>query len=207
MKTINKSILPIKPILYFDQDETFVNLSKAVIGEHNKDFDENYNYKQNQSYFWQDTKKPQKYFEEVLDREGLFLNAEPIEDMIECIMKLHNEGYEIFVITNPQENEFCAKEKKLWCKKYLPFIYEERRLIATPHKHLFANNQSILVDDNMDYLIPFEVNGGHSICMGDYGWNKEYRNNRCKNGKEVYKLIHKITDNINSKNINKGDVL
>ncbi len=186
-----------KPIIYVDMDETFVNLSKEIIRQHNIDHNENYNYKQNRSYWWQDTNKPQSYFEEVLLRKGIFLNAEPMQDMIDCINKLHNEGYEIFVVTFPQFNsEWCCQEKIEYIKKHLPFIYEEERIIFTKHKHLLADSQSILIDDNPDYLIPFEMNGGYGVCIGDYGWNEGYTHNKVLSGEEVYELIHEITDKI-----------
>ena len=49
-------------IIYIDLDDCIVNLSESVIREMNEEFNMDYAYTQNSSYWWLDTGKPQSYF-------------------------------------------------------------------------------------------------------------------------------------------------
>lgn len=180
--------------LYIDMDEVLVNLSKQVISIHNKDFNEHYNYKDNKCYWWSSTGKPQSYFEKVLDTYGTHLNAPPKKKAIKYIEKLFKEGYKIYILTSPRLNKTCCYEKIEWIKTYLPFLDINKCLIFTSQKHLLAQKNRLLLDDNPNNLDMWHNEGGISLCFGSYGWNQNFIGNRILNWEEAYKIINKINN-------------
>lgn len=189
-----------KLTIMLDMDETMVNLNKEVIRQYNIDFNDNFDYRKNTKYWWQDTKGDIPYFTNVLNRKGVFLNAEPIKGAIETVTKLHEEGFELFVVTYPQYNEHCFLEKIEWIKKYLPFLTEEQ-MIFTSKKYLLANEDTILIDDNSKFLKEFNKHNGISIGFKQ-PWTK-YDGLIANNWNEVYKLVHQLE---NTKDDNGIDV-
>ena len=176
-----------------DMDEVLVNLSEGVRIRVNKDFNTNYPVGFNKSYWWQDYCGIDKsYFEDLLNEEGFFLNLEPVEGAIETLTKLHEEGYDIHILTFPQHsNGDCFISKVKWIQKYLPFINIETNFHTTGNKGLFAKENRILVDDNIRYLEQWSNNGGISIAFNQ-GWNNEYKGYRAYNWNDVYNLIENI---------------
>ena len=178
-------------VIVCDMDEVLVNLSEGVRIRVNKDFDRDYPVGFNKSYWWQDYGVPKKYFEDLLNEEGFFLNLEPVEGAIETLTKLHKEGYDIHILTCPQHNEFCYIEKVKWVQKYLTFINIETNFHTTGNKGLFAKEDRCLLDDNLNYLNSWQENCGVAIAF-NHGWNSEYKGYRAYNWKNVYNLIKNI---------------
>lgn len=183
--------------LFFDQDEVLVNLSKQVINHYNKDFNDDFDYKLNKSYWWLDCPKSNKsYFQKLLLQQGVFLDAPPVEDTIEILNKLYNEDFNIHIITLPQWNSlYCVKEKVDWVQKYLPFINIETNFHMTGYKGIMAKSNRILLDDNINHLNSWKENGGISIAFKDFNWNSEWKNYRVQSHEEFYDLIHKLEKN------------
>ena len=176
-----------------DMDEVLVNLSEGVRIRVNKDFNTNYPVGFNKSYWWQDYCGIDKsYFEDLLNEEGFFLNLEPVEGAIETLTKLHEEGYDIHILTCPQHsNGDCFISKVKWVQKYLPFINIETNFHTTGNKGLFAKEGRCLVDDNLNYLNSWQENRGVAIAFNQ-GWNSEYKGYRAYNWNDVYNLIKNI---------------
>lgn len=175
-----------------DLDEVGVNLSKAVIKHYNKDYNENFDYRNNATYLWGSTKAPQEYYEEVVRREGLFLNAEPIEGFVENLTKLHEDGFKIKVCTLPVwDSQYCHKEKNLWIREYLPFIDIKEDVIMTGGKSFLALPNRVLHDDNPAHLIEWHKQGGIAIAYPQK-WNEGFHSR--KNHQELYDLIWKYED-------------
>ena len=180
--------------LYFDLDDTIVNLSKEVVRIYNEEHNTTYNWKDNDKYWWGDISPNQKYFENLLRRKGVFYDAPPIEGMIDMLDRLHNLGFEIYFVTMPDYgNETCYYEKLTWLQKYLPW-FEPKMLIATESKHLLAKPNRILIDDNSKYLKAFQQEGGISIGFGNHSWTKEYKGLRVENAQELECLIKLIEE-------------
>ena len=185
--------------LFFDMDETVVNLTESVIEEYNKDFKDNYDYKQNRSYWWSDTPAPRSYYEKILQKESVFLRAKPVKGMIETIERLHKEGFEIHIITYPtRESKFCAYEKYEWIKKYLPWFDAQKYLHCSGNKQLMASWDRVLIDDNPDYLSSWNI-FGTSICFGDYGWNENYKGIKVTNAIDLHDKIWEMEKYINER--------
>ena len=178
-------------VLLFDLDDTIVNLSKEVVRIYNEEHNKNYDWKDNDKYWWGDVggEGNRKYFENLLRRKGVFYDAPPMEDMIDILNNLHNQGFEIYFVTMPDYgNETCYYEKLKWLQKYLPW-FEPKMLIATESKHLLAKPNRILVDDNSSNLRNFQQEGGISIGFGNHSWTKEFNGLRVDNAKELECLI------------------
>lgn len=177
-----------------DMDEVLVDLSEGVRQRVNKDFNKNFPVDFNKSYWWEDYGVERNYFQDLLDEENFFYDIIPVEGAVETLTKLHEEGYDIHILTFPQHNRFCFYDKIRWIKKYLPFINIETNFHTSGNKGMFATKDRILIDDNEKYLFQFQNNGGIPIAFRDYNWNKNFKGLRVMDWKGVYNIIHKLQD-------------
>lgn len=189
--------------IYLDMDEVLVNLSEYVVSCYNKDFNDNMKWEDNNSYWWKDCKKAKTiYFEQLLLKRGTFYLPNPIDNAIEIVTKLHNEGFDIHILTMPQWNEYCVQEKVLWVQKYLPFIDINKNMHFTGNKGIIARANRILLDDNSTHLESWKKNNGIGIAFRDFGWSKDWTGHRVNNFDEFYKLVHKLEeDNVRIKGL------
>lgn len=178
--------------IFFDMDGVLANLDQKVIEIANEEFKINYDYTKNNSYWWSDTGIEKSYFEEVLLREGLFQELNPIYGMVDLVNKLKSESYDIYFLTMPQLND-CYDCKARWLKKHFSWIDIDKHLIATGNKKLLAKSHRILIDDNARFLKPWSQDGGISIGFGGKSWTLEYKGFQTNTADEIYKLI-KIID-------------
>lgn len=178
--------------LFFDLDEVIYSLSSYVLKVVNEEFNTDYKEDFNRSYWWADYGISQNYFEELLERKGTFLNGKPIPYAIETLNKLHDEGFEIHILTKPVHNEHCYYEKALFLQQYLPWLDLDLNFHTSGNKGLFARNNRILVDDNPSNLESFSANKGISIAFGDYGWNERWNGFKALNWTQLYCLIHDL---------------
>ena len=186
-----------KPIIFLDMDETVVALSEYIVKQYNNLYNDNMKWTDNHSYWWSDCKKADKdFFVTLLQTRGTFLNPKPMEGCIEVINKLHDEGYDIHIITLPQwKSYFSTKEKVEWIEKYLPFINIDTNFHCTNNKGLLAKEDRILIDDNPRYLKNWEDHGGISICFNYnfcYDWSKNWIGEVVPNWECVYERIKEI---------------
>lgn len=179
--------------IFYDLDEVIVNLSKYVIEDkYNIMFNDNMKWTDNKSYWWSDCKKaPKKFFENLLQQPGTFLYPEPVEESIEYATKLHEEGFNLHMITMPQLNKYCVMEKWQWVQKYLPFI-DQKHIHFTANKGLMANPNRILLDDNIEHLDSWESGLGISVAY-DFCWNDDWAGYRIKTHEEFYRLVKDLS--------------
>lgn len=180
-----------KLTLFIDMDECLYDLSDFVRERVNKDFNKNYPKGFNKNYWWADYNIPKRYFEYLLNEKEFFLNLKPVEGAIEVLTKLHNEGYDIHILTCPQYNETCFLEKVDSIKSDLPFINIETNFHTSGNKGLFAKKNRILIDDNLIYLNQWRENGGIAIAF-NHPWNSEFSGHRVFNWNDYYRLIKNI---------------
>lgn len=178
--------------LYFDLDETVYSLSEIVIDNFNKDHGKSFNYKENDSYWWQSTGCKKEYFEKLLFKKGIFFDGNPIEGMVELINKFKLEDYKIYFLTMPQHTGDCYVEKCSWLKKHFKWINIDKHLIATGNKKLLAKSNRILIDDNAKFLIPWSKEGGISIGFGGHSWTLGFKGHQANSAEELYNLIKTI---------------
>ena len=65
----------------------------------------------------------------TVETSGLFLNAKPLFSVIEVLEKLSKiENLDIYILSLSR-SKIIVEEKKIWLKKYVPFIKEENYII------------------------------------------------------------------------------
>lgn len=183
--------------IFIDMDNVVVNLDETVINIANEENNTNYNYKDNREWWWDDyitttNKGSRRYFENMLLRKGVFLNAKPVEDAVYYINKLNKLGHEIIFLTSPQwVSNFCVFEKVNWLKLHFWTWFDpDKHLVMTTRKELLCrkNENNILIDDSTKNLDKW---GGIKICKGT-SCNRNYQGLRAENWEEIYKLIQRI---------------
>ena len=176
-------------VLYIDMDDCIVNLSKAVIDEMNREFNINYDYRDNTSYWWLDTGKTQEYFEDVLCRKGVFKYAQPIMGAGVNIDWLHQKGINIIFLTTPHyENPHCVNEKVFWLKHQFKWFDPYKHLICTNRKDLVGTKDDILIDDNPNHIKGFK---GVGICYAQK-FNEDYKGIRMGDWNKITDYIMKL---------------
>lgn len=183
--------------IYFDKDDVGNKLAKHIIEIYNREMNDDFDWKESEEFMIAKNiglKADNDYFNEILHREGTFLNAEPHLGYAEVIERLILEGYEVRILTHPQWNsKYCLNEKIEWIKKYLPF-FDLNNLIMTRLKGEVASENKILIDDNPKNLKDWEENGGIGICFSKMKYSEEWEGHKVKNFEEVYDLIHLLEE-------------
>ena len=98
------------------------------------------------------------------NKEGFFLNLPPMAGAGEMLAQAAEmTGRKPSILTAPVDNntERCKAEKEQWMQKNFPGMYD--KFICTQDKELYANADSILIDDRTKYTMKFEGNGGIAI--------------------------------------------
>lgn len=179
-------------IIFYDQDDVLNLLSKAAIDKYNRDFNDNFNWKENTSYWWEDVKHfNYDYFKNMLNTKGFFYDIEPQEDGIFYMEKLIKEGYDVRILTHPQWNGCCAVEKIGWTRKHIP-SFDLSKMCMITDKWLLAGPDRILYDDATHNLVEWHKHGGISIAL-DYKQNQDWDGPRVKSHKDFYELVHALS--------------
>nr|WP_308545823.1 hypothetical protein [uncultured Lachnoclostridium sp.]DAF89764.1 MAG TPA: 5' nucleotidase [Siphoviridae sp. cteLh2] len=175
--------------VYIDIDETLYNLSKLVIETANREFNTNYDYVQNTNWWWEDYITEtgcgsREYFEELLQVQGVFLYGGPIENAIETVNKLYNEGFNIKFLSCPQWNKYCTYEKVTWLSHCFEWFNADKHLILTGDKSIFDRVGDVLIDDAIHNLTWTK---GINIAFNQK-WNEKYKGLRM-NWNEIYNFL------------------
>lgn len=129
-----------------------------------------------------------KQIDDVFINPNLFKHMQPIENAIEVLERLHNEGYEI---------EICSLHKKEgiqlkidWIKEHMPFV-DSFNIIPFKNNDIVFDKSSavgyVMIDDRVDCLESSHCD--NLICFGDYSWNRCWNGVRAFNWDTVYSLI------------------
>lgn len=175
-------------MIFYDQDEVLNFFSEYAVAQYNKDFDDDFDWRDNRSWWWDDAPKGNReYFENLMHSEDFFYKIRPNEEGIFYMNKLMEEGYEVYLITYPVWHTLCAVEKVRWMDKHVP-RFNKDNLIMTKQKHLFAGKNRILLDDNMEFLTKWRMAGGISIAYS-HPFNEEWVGHKVSRHKEFYEMI------------------
>lgn len=183
----------IKPIIFIDLDGTVYNLSEHVIKLYNLRHNTHYSPNTVSDYWWSNIDKNKEVWEDILKAEGTFYLGNPIQNSIEVIDKLHQEGYEIFFVSLPNVGSQgkCFEEKLQWLQSHFDWI-TYKHLIATGEKYLLARENRILIDDFPKYLIDFELCGGKGIGFRNAIYTDEFQGTKVDTWNEIYELIKNL---------------
>ncbi len=78
----------------------------------------------------------------------------------------------VFLLTAPCRTFGCIQGKELWVRQNLPQMLD--RFIPTRHKHLFAQPQHVLIDDNDANVNSFRTHGGQAFLY-PRPWNSAHK--------------------------------
>src|SRR5574344_226256 len=128
-----------------------------------------------------------KYYEYV------YLNVDIKEDAKEYINKLHDEGYEIYIVT-ARDKEYIDNPYML-SKNYLDNngVKYDKLVTDSGNKGIVCNNYGIdiLIDDNAGNCID-AISCGVKALIYDTPYTRQFMSlKRVHNWKEVYDTIHK----------------
>ncbi|KKM80651.1 hypothetical protein LCGC14_1337740 [marine sediment metagenome] len=77
----------------------------------------------------------------------------------------------IYLLTTPMPNVGSGTGKLRWIKRCMPWVYD-RTIISYAPKHLFANPDTLLIDDKDQNIEEFQAAGGQGILVPRI-WNKD----------------------------------
>jgi len=177
--------------IFFDMDGVVYPFDEVIIDRYNKEYNDNFYWRDNTEWGWQSTKAPMEYFDNLIRQPGVFLEGKPIEESLFYINKLHDEGYRIRILTMPVMNAYCILEKIEWLTTYYPWVDLQNDVIMTGDKGVLANENRILVDDTGKHTKSWQENGGIAITFGGYNWSP-IQINPCYSMKDVYDFIHEL---------------
>ena len=95
------------------------------------------------------------------ETKGLFVNAQPLNFVIDKIRKISEiNNIDIYILTYSRSN-IIKEEKKIWLKKYMPFINENNYIILVREKGDYNSenrdyakcNKMLEKANEYDYLI------------------------------------------------------
>lgn len=131
---------------------------------------------------------PANYVERAVSlfNEPIFYeNLRPFPMAVEVLMALSLK-HEILIVSKHSDNGRPYKTK--WIEDNLPFA--KVHYTATFDKSEVCGD--IIIDDKLECLYSLKDNVSHSICFGNYVWNREWQGVRCLNWTAVYDYIHSI---------------
>jgi 5'(3')-deoxyribonucleotidase len=172
-------------------DEVLYPLSETIIDLYNIDWKDNFDWKTNTKFNWQDTSAPESYFENLLLEKDIFFMGKPTNDTILYLNKLHEEGYIIKIITFPNWEGYCAADKIRWLKKYFSWIDINKDVIMTGDKGICARSNRILIDDNSENINNWKNAGGIALQFKNFGFPIS-ENNQFENMQQVYEYIKNL---------------
>lgn len=131
---------------------------------------------------------------EKMYEPGFFKDLKPYKKAIKLIDKLHDKGYNIYILSACIETASCRLEKNIWLNKYLPYITDDHRLFipcdiskANYVKFMGYEDErvNILIDDYSKNLIDWDdAFGKHGIAIKAI--------NEINNKKNTYKKCIKV---------------
>lgn len=170
--------------IYIDMDGVLCNTDKYVAEHMLRTKGIKYDWKTNKSWWWSEWLS-RKEAEELILSENFFYNLEPMEDAIEVLNKLHEEGHKIYFLSTPEYNKYCAYEKNQWLIENIDFYNEKEHLILTGNKKLLDGENRLLLDDSPNNL---KWDKGINVCF-DHSYNREFNGLRVNNFCDFYHLI------------------
>lgn len=179
-----KPLDPVTVTLLIDMDAILADILKTWLPLINKDYNENLAVDNITNWNIANCTKTATHDQvmEYLNNPKFFEDLDPIPGAIENLKKLHEEGFDIWIVTAPPYSCDTAFTGKLhWMAKHAPFIPQDRVIFAR-HKGMIHGD--ILFDDGPHNLAEFPRT---AVAM-DYPFNKDYEGPRVKNWDEFYQF-------------------
>lgn len=185
---IMKPLNPTQVTLLIDMDAILANIFKYWLLLINNDYNESLTISKLTDWNVSNCTQNATYDQVMnyLKDPNFFEKLEPIPNAIETLKKLHEEGFDIWIVTAPPHGcKFAFSSKQAWVAKYAPFITEDR-IIFTQHKDKVRGD--ILFDD-----APHNLNDFPNTAVAlNYPFNKDYKGPRVQNWSEFYDFVHEF---------------
>lgn len=109
------------------------------------------------------------------------------------------KNFDLYILTSPSWTATdCASGKLLWLKNNYPKLADEKRMILSNKKHIFANKNSILLDDTANKCELFADNGGLAILFPQIYNQKFCKDIRVRMPKSYNAVISILTEILNN---------
>jgi len=111
--------------------------------------------------------------------EDFWANLEPTAEASQIMEMIH--GHNSFIFTCPinfydgKLIKGCIEGKLRWLEKHMPEHYKNELYLFGRHKHFITTQNTILIDDNNEYVKEFSSAGGKAILFPRI-WNSEHEN-------------------------------
>lgn len=105
--------------------------------------------------------------------EDVWANLQPYNGaraLVKAVENLVGED-NVYFLSSPTIDPKCLSGKGNWLIQHFPRYWYTRHFVFTPHKKLFANSRTILIDDYCKNCEDFGRAGGWSILYPQK-WNK-----------------------------------
>ena len=155
-----------KPVIFLDMDGVLVDFISGACRLHSRDPEEVIaNWPRNVWDICQVLDIPENEFWFSIDRsgEGFWMSLEQTSwagKLVHLVKELSSEWY---VVTAPSRSPSCSSGKVKWLQSFFGPTFH--RFIFTRHKHLLANPNTILIDDNPENIDHFVEAGGQGILF------------------------------------------
>ena len=185
--------------VYIDLDNTVFDTLGAIILLYNREFEYHDGFKEIkrrdvQTYDCKECNLLTKErLKEFFDRSNFYdIYADVDETFWKVLDLIEEKGWQPVFVTIGSVPNIAAK--RAWFKDY---IYEGYRaifigLVDKKDKTSVDMSDGIMIDDHPDMLN--SSNAAVKICFGEYGWNKDWKNNRAKDWTEVYKILEDLAN-------------
>lgn len=107
---------------------------------------------------------------EVLYEKGYYESLKPNEFLLQEIKKLIRKGEDIYILSSfLDDSKYALEEKKIWLKKYLPELPDEKKIFVKYGDNKTAyipdsiNSYDYLIDDYTKNLLEWREVGGTGI--------------------------------------------
>jgi 5'-nucleotidase len=173
--------------LLLDLDGVLVEMLPSLLERYNQDYQDNVSIDQLDSWGLHRHVRPEcgKKIYRYLLESGFYRNLPPVQGGPETVRQLHEEGYEIYVVTAaPLLSPTAIWDKQEWIRHYLPFLMEgSPRVVFTHHKYLIQGD--LLLDDSPENLDRFPQ---LSVAM-DAPYNQGHGDHRVGSWPEFYRWL------------------
>lgn len=185
--------------VYIDLDNTVFDTLDTIIYLYNEEFKYHKGFKEIeygdvQTYDCKECNLLTKeHLKEYFDRSDFYKKYTDVDTVFWKVLDLIDEkGWRLVFVTIGSVPNIAAKSA--WFKDCINGNYRAAfiGLIDTKDKSSVDMSDGVMIDDHPDMLN--SSNAAVKICFGEYGWNKDWKNNRAKDWAEVYKILEGLAN-------------
>lgn len=108
----------------------------------------------------------EEFWAPIDNNPGFWENLEPLPWMHDLLTLLESLADNVYILSAPSHCKSSYQGKLDWIHSQIGPDYS--KLILTPHKHLLANSNTVLIDDSPYNVSKFREHGGKAIKFPHY---------------------------------------